>query len=230
VTLSIGLDVPTEELGFGEELVCLTRDGIRREEHVGPDPEKVAISVLAPSHRDPSLAPQGKGTLTVYAPSRIRDAENWHTGPDLERGDAYRKYKQKYADILIDRVAAALSPSLRRHIVLCDVATPLTHLRYTGNRDGSIMAAKPTGKNILGRVAQYRTPFENLLVGGHWAEYGGGVPVAVRAGFNSALLILRTERRAAFEAMKGLMDGDLRPSEVRFPELRPAVLAENAGF
>ena len=227
VTLSIGLNVPPAELGFGEELVCLTRDGIRREEHSGHDPDKVALSILAPSLRDPTLAPRGKGTLTVYAPARLGDGDRWKTGPNLERGEAYKEYKQAFADVLIDRVEAALAPGLRQHIELCDVATPITHQRYTGNRDGTIMAAKPAGKNILGRVAHYLTPIDNLVLGGHWAEYGGGVPVAVRAGFNSALLILRKEKPAVFEAVKGLMDGAIEPSEVHAPELRTAALAQD---
>ena len=68
------------------------------------------------------------------------------------------------------------------------------------------MAAKATGKNIRRRIAHYRTPVENLYLGGHWAEYGGGVPVAVRAGANSALLVLRDEAPAAFEKVKVVLD------------------------
>jgi prolycopene isomerase len=208
VTLSLCLDAPAEELGFGEELVYLTRDGLTREEHIAHDPHKVGLSILAPSLRDPTLAPEGKGTLTVYAPARLDDGDTWRTGPDLERGEAYRKYKREYAEVLIDRVASAMSPGLADHIELCDVATPVTHYRYTGNRGGSIMAAKATGKNIRRRVARYRTPIENLYLGGHWAEYGGGVPVAVRAGVNSALLVLRAERPRAFDEVKTLLDAD----------------------
>ena len=215
-----GLSAPPEELGFDEELVCLTRDGIPRDDHASHDPRKVALSVLAPSLRDKTLAPPGKGTLTIYAPARLDDADRWRTGPDLERGEAYREYKRAYADVLIERVEAALAPDLRRHIELCEVATPVTHLRYTGNRAGTIMAANATGKNIRASVAHYRTPIENLILGGHWAEYGGGVPVAVRAGVNSALLILRKERPSAFEALKGLMDGEVAPVDVRSPELQ----------
>ena len=107
---------------------------------------------------------------------------------------------------LFDRVEAALAPGLRNHIELCDVATPVTHERYTGNRGGSIMAAKATGRNIRHRVAGYRTPVKNLYLGGHWAEYGGGVPVAVRAGANSALLVLRDANPAAFDETKGILD------------------------
>ncbi|HEB52223.1 MAG TPA: NAD(P)/FAD-dependent oxidoreductase [bacterium] len=223
LTLSIGLDRSPGELGFGTELLFLTRDGISRAEHQSHDPRKVALSVLAPSLRDPSMAPPGKGTLTVHMPARMRDGDYWRTGPERRRGVEYRAYKQAFADVVIDRVAQAVCPNLRDHIELLEVATPFTHYRYTGNRDGTIMANKPTGKNIRRRVASYRTPIDNLLLGGHWAELGGGVPGAVRAGANSALLVLQHERPAAFEAIKGLLDGLVAPHEVRAPGLRDAV-------
>jgi len=206
VTLSLCLDAPPAELGFDEELVFLTRDGISRADHVAHDPHKVGLSILAPSLRDPTLAPKGKGTLTVYAAARLEDGDTWMTGPNLERGEAYRKYKREYADVLIERVERALSPGLRGHIELCEIGTPVTHYRYTGNRGGSIMAAKATGKNIRRGVAHYRTPIQNLYLGGQWAEYGGGVPVAVRAGINSALLVLREERPRAFDEVRTLLD------------------------
>ena len=226
VSLSIGLNKPCEDLGFDEEMVVLTRDGLRRPEHSGHDPNKVALSVLAPALRDPTLAPEGKGTLVIYAPARIEHGDHWKTGPDLERGEEYKRYKKQFADVLIDRVATAMSPGLRSHIELCDVATPVTHQRYTGNKDGTIMAARPTRKNIFRRVAQYLTPIENLILGGHWAEYGGGVPVAVRAGFNSALLILQRENPAVFHAVKGLMDGVVEPEDIHSPHVREASVTE----
>lgn len=223
LTLNIGLNRPPEELGFGEELVFLTRDGITRQAHQAHDPHSVALSILAPSLRDPTMAPHGKGTLTVHMPARMEHGDAWKTGPGQRRGKEYRDYKQQFADVIIDRVAKAMSPNLRRHIELLEIATPFTHQRYTGNRDGTIMANKACAKNIRNRVAQYRTPIENLLLGGHWAEIGGGVPGAVRAGANSALLVLQSERPAVFQSLRRLLDGEIAPHEVQAPELRAAV-------
>ncbi|MCB9876567.1 MAG: NAD(P)/FAD-dependent oxidoreductase [Planctomycetes bacterium] len=223
-TVSLGLDCPSEQLGFGEELVYLSKDGIARQDHQSHDPHLVGLSILAPSLRDPTMAPPGKGTVTVHAPARMADGDHWKTGPGQRRGPEYKAYKQQWADVVIDRVAKAIAPDLRQHIELCEVATPFTHRRYTGNRDGSIMAAKATGKNIRGGVARYQTPVQNLLLGGHWAEYGGGVPVAVRAGANSALFVLKKERPRVFQALKHLLDGTVKAADVKAPELREAVL------
>lgn len=76
-----------------------------------------------------------------------------------------------------------------------------------GNRNGSIMGASPSDQNIRAGLAHYQTPVKNLLLGGMWAEYGGGVPVAVRAGINSALLVLQRERPVEAQALSAMLDG-----------------------
>jgi prolycopene isomerase len=206
VTISLGLDVTAGALGLGEELVFLTRDGLTREEHNGGDPDKAGISVLSPSARDPSLAPPGKGTLTVYVAAGIQYGESWQTGPGFERGPRYRAFKQAYADTLLERVERGLIPGLRSHLELTSVATPVTHRRYTGNRDGSIMGATASARNVRSKIAGYRTPVGNLFLAGHWAEYGGGVPIAVKAAANAALLVLRETRPEAFRELCATLD------------------------
>ena len=200
------LDTHPKNLGFGEELVFLTRDNQPRAEHNLGDPEKTGINILAPSLRDPTLAPEGKGTLTFSCAAPIEFGDHWKTGPNLERGEEYKAFKQAYADIIIRRVEKAIAPDLRSHIEICDVATPITHQRYTGNKDGSIMGARPTRGNIKSRLAHYKTPVKNLLVCGHWAEYGGGVPIAVRSGSNAALITLQNLKPEAFEVVKAVVD------------------------
>ena len=67
------------------------------------------------------------------------------------------------------------------------------------------MGAKPGKKNMQNKIAHYQTPVNNLLLGGHWAELGGGVPIAVKAGANAALLIFKKEKPEAFQLMAGYM-------------------------
>lgn len=65
VTLSLGLDCDARDLGFSEEMVFLTHDGLTRKEHNEGDPHKAGLSLIAASVRDASLAPPGKGTHTL---------------------------------------------------------------------------------------------------------------------------------------------------------------------
>lgn len=217
VTLSLALDCPVEQLGFGEEMIYMTETGIEREAHANGDPHTNGISILAPSFRDPTLAPPGKGTLTIYVPAFFQQENQWRTerngNGDLIRGEAYKKHKKEYADVLLDRIEQKLAPGLRNHIEYMDIATPITHWRYTGNRDGSMMGARPGKENMQAGIAHYRTPVKNLIIGGHWAELGGGVPIAVRAAANASLLLLQSFNPKAAKSLAKYMDGKITAEE-----------------
>jgi prolycopene isomerase len=87
-----------------------------------------------------------------------------------------------------------------------EAATPVTFWRYTGNREGSIMGHRPTRHNIRRGLARVDTPVKRLLVGGQWAEYGGGIPMATKAAVNASLLILRDLCPAEFKTLAAVVD------------------------
>lgn len=203
----LGLDCDPAQLGFGEELLYLMCEDVPRAEQSLDDPTRIALTIIAPSVRDASLAPPGKGTLIIQCPASIEAHEMWRTGPDGCRGEAYRQLKEQVADVLIDRLERCAVPGLRKHIEVINIATPMTYRRYTGNLHGSIMGTKPTARNIRARLAGYRTPVDGLLLSGHWAEYGGGVPMAIKAGANAALLVLKDAGSDGYETLKHAIDG-----------------------
>ena len=98
---------------------------------------------------------------------------------------------------------------LRQHIEYLDIATPITHWRYTGNRNGSLMGARPGKANMQAGIAHITTPVKNLWLGGHWAELGGGVPIAVKAGMNASLLILKQEKPEVFKVLSAYIDQNI---------------------
>lgn len=213
LTISIALDCTVESLGFSEELVHLVDESGSFDAHNNGDPRTAEITILPPSCRDKSLAPEGCGTLAIFMPAVMDYHNNWQTTRnekgDYIRNEAYRALKREMADIVIDRVAKALAPDLKSHILFYDVATPVTHYRYTGNKNGTMMGAKPGRKNMQNKIAHYQTPVKNLLLGGHWAELGGGVPIATKAGTNACLLILRDQNKNAFRHLTKYIDGQL---------------------
>ncbi len=210
LTISIALNCPPEQLGFSEELIHISNDQASIEEHSGGDPLKSEIVVLTPSLRDPSLAPEGCGTLTIFMPAYMSFKDGWLTTKDEQgnyiRNEDYRNLKNEIAEVLIDRLSKIIGSDLRAHILFYDVATPVTHWRYTGNKNGTMMGTKPGKENMKNKVAHYRTPINNLLIGGQWAELGGGVPIAVKAGTNAALLVLQKENKKAFQLLADYMD------------------------
>ena len=208
-SIFLGLACDPTVLGFGEETLHLTRSDVTRAEQSGGDPQLTLITINAPSLRDPSLAPSGKGTLTIHCPAYLEDAGQWRTGAGLERGEAYRRYKETFANILLDRVEASVAPGLRQHIEVMEIATPVTYWRYTGNTKGSISGAKPTGKNIRAGIAHCQTPVRNLLVGGHCGEYGGGVPMAVKAGTNASLIVMKELAPSNYRQLRDVLNGSV---------------------
>jgi phytoene dehydrogenase-like protein len=223
-TLSLGLDCAPADLGLNEEQILLRRNNITRREHGCTASDKTEISVIASSFRDPTLAPQGKGTITICMPGSIGFGNFWACERDKNggfvRGTAYRSFKKKYADEILQRVNDTLIPGLLPHIEVLDIATPLTYLRYTGNRNGAIMGFRPSFRNIRNRIAHYSTPVKNLFIGGQWAELGGGVPVAVRAGMNSALLVLKRESPETYRILCQAIDGRISPESMTAPRFR----------
>ena len=210
ITVSLALDCTAESLGFNEELIHLVDENQPFNDQSGGDPSRSEISIIAPSMRDKSLAPENQGTLTLYMPASMEYKNEWETQLDIYgkriRGEAYQHLKKEVAEILIGRVEEKLAPGLRAHILFYEVATPVTHWRYTGNKNGTMMGARPGRKNMKNKISHYRTPVKNLILGGHWAELGGGVPIAAKAGANASLLILQKENRGAFKSLAGYMN------------------------
>lgn len=224
-TLSIALNCSAASLGFGEEMIHLFRDGLDKELHNSGDPEFSALSILAPSHKDESLAPEGKGTLVVFMPAYMHQYNQWNTCHNMERGEAYTALKNGIAQKLIKRLAQAY-PGIEAHILFYEAATPVTHWRYTGNKNGTMMGTRPNKKNMQSKVARYKTPVKNLLIGGHWAELGGGVPIAVKAGTNAALIVLKERLPATFRKLIDYLNAKITLEEAnRAPEFQP--YAEN---
>jgi phytoene dehydrogenase-like protein len=213
ITVSVALDCTAESLGFNEELVHLVDENQSFCDHSGGDPRRSEISVLAPSMRDKSLAPENQGTLTLYMPACMDYKDEWHTQMDIfgkrVRGESYQELKKEVADILIGRVEDKIAPGLRDHILFYEVATPITHWRYTGNKNGTMMGARPGRQNMKNKISHYQTPVKNLILGGHWAELGGGVPIAAKAGANASLLILKKENHSAFRSLAGYMSNKI---------------------
>ena len=223
LTVSIGLDCTPEELGFGEEIIYLFDNTAKREELGEGDPYKSGIHIIASSVRDKTLAPLNKGTLTLFIPTWINNYNYWCCEKDKEgnyiRGEEYIDLKNKLANILIDRVQEKLTPNLRDHIILLDVATPITHQRYTGNKNGSMMGQKPGKENMKAKVASYKTPVKNLLLSGHWADLGGGVLIAMKSSVNTSLIILQKEKPEVFKLLAKYMDGKIHIEHLRSSEL-----------
>ena len=219
VTVAVALDCNPALLGFDEEMIIISSKEISQQDHAGGNPEISEIIILAPSFRDDTMAPAGNGTITIFMPAEMHQHDFWKAEIDKEgnyiRGASYNEHKNKIAEVLIKRVEEKVAPGLKSHILFFDVATPITHQRYTGNKNGTMMGARPGKENMQAKVAHYRTPIKNLILSGHWAELGGGVPIAVKSGFNAALLVFKDEQPAIFKAYADYVNKKISAEEIR---------------
>lgn len=223
LTVALGIDCPAEALGLGEEIVFLADPTVNKADLGQGDPHLSGIHILASTVRDKSLSLPEHGTITLFIPAWMDNNNYWGCITDEngvhDRGADYQRLKEEYATILIDRVEKKLIPNLRKHILYCDVATPITHYRYTGNKNGTMMAQKPGKENYQGKVASYITPVNNLYLSGHWADLGGGIPIAIKSAINTTLLILQKEDPQRFKLLANYMDGKIGLDALRASDL-----------
>jgi prolycopene isomerase len=209
VTISVALKCSAESLGFGDELLHMYNEETDRLEHSSGDPYASFISILAPTTRDKTLAPEGHGTLNIFVPAWMNYKDNWGTAlngkGEYDRNEAYKQIKEEFAQIIFERIEDKLCPNLREHILFYEVATPITYYRYTHNKDGTMMGTRPGKKNMQLKVSHYRSPVNNLIIGSHWSELGGGVPIAVKAAYNASAIVLKETNRKAFKELVNYM-------------------------
>lgn len=222
-TVNIALNCTAESLGISEELISITKEGIQRSDHDGGDPSISDISVLAPSARDKTLTPKDKGLITLYIPAYIEYRDYWGTTRDTDgniiRGEKYNQIKTEVAETLIQRVEKALDIDLKKNILFYDVSTPITYYRYTGNKNGTMMGARHGKENMQAKIAHHQTNVKNLIIGGQWADLGGGVPIAVKSATNAVLLTLKKENQAAFKTLANYIDGKITVDQLNSSDL-----------
>jgi len=119
-------------------------------------------------------SPAGKNTLTLM---KLQGYDHWKPYEAAYRkGDkaAYRKEKERMAEMLIRQAERVLLPGLSQAIEVKEIATPLTNVRYTGNYRGAINGWDQTVDNSEPRRLPHATPVRNLYLSGAWTAPGGG--------------------------------------------------------
>ena len=64
-----------------------------------------------------------------------------------------------------------------------------------------MMGTRPGKTNMQLKVAHYVTPIKDIVIGGHWAELGGGVPIAVKAAYNAVLITIKDSDPVEYKKM-----------------------------
>jgi phytoene dehydrogenase-like protein len=118
---------------------------------------------------DPSMAPQGKGSLTVALETGYRYWAELHQDPER-----YREAKEEAAETVIGLLERRF-PGLAQQVEVVDVATPVTTERYTGNRHRfQASFASMLGGMLTGNGLSKTLPgLKGFYMAGQWANVPG---------------------------------------------------------
>jgi prolycopene isomerase len=156
---------------------------------VDGDFDRAGMVITNYTQSDPGCAPAGHSVLVLMTLAPWDYADVWGTGGDLtdySKNPAYLALKEAAGEALIRR-ADQLIPGLADRIVIKEIATPLTNVRYGRQPFGSIYGREQTVENMFSHRRSPRTPIENLFLAGAWIA-GGGMSTAMGSGRTAAAL------------------------------------------
>ena len=173
------------------QLLAPSRTALRRaygEFAAGRTPAEPAVLAMTFSALDPSIAPPGRHSVTLWA--------QWHPY-ELADGEHWDRIREREADRVIGQVETA-APGFASSIEHVHVQTPLDLERELGLLRGNVMHVEMGldamfSLRPLPELAGYRTPVPRLYLTGASTHPGGGVFGA--SGRSAAAVLVRDLRR-----------------------------------
>jgi phytoene dehydrogenase-like protein len=159
--------------------------------------ERPLCYVSLTSMKDPAnrrLAPPGVANLQLMtiAPSA---PEAWGTSAAdvasgrYRRSEGYQWAKRQLAERLLTQAEHVL-PGLRRDVVYQEVATPITHTRFTGSSGGTSYGLALVPEQFLLRRPGPRTEIGGLYLCGASLRTGHGIPGVMMSGLFAAAAVV----------------------------------------
>ena len=104
----------------------------------------------------------------------IRFDRKWKLWENISK----EEYKQEKLEIEKEaiKILEENYPGSSSKIEYCDVATPLTTVRYTGAWKGSHEGFTPSNKNIIKQLSLTLPKLSGFYMIGQWLFPGGGIP------------------------------------------------------
>jgi len=136
---------------------------------------------------DRTMAPEGKTCIV------IRFESPWETWENISK-EAYQEEKEQIEKEAL-RILEEHYPGASSSIEVCDVATPLTTVRYTGAWKGSHEGFLPSPKNITQQLPPTLPGLSRFYMIGQWLFPGGGIPPSVLSGKWALQMICKKEGR-----------------------------------
>jgi prolycopene isomerase len=157
----------------------------------GEVPKNPTLIVSIPTLLDPLLAPPGQHLLKVLVTVPYGYRERWGDG----NPEKYHQIKEEFSQEIIELLELKLIPHLRKHLLFCEAATPLTLEHYTGNERGAMYGLASTPQQMGPSRPPHRTPIPGLFQVGHYTRPSHGIVGASLSGLFAARTILQMMKR-----------------------------------
>jgi len=118
--------------------------------------------------------------ITIMTFMKYDDVREWEHTTIEKRGQAYREFKQRKAEQLLD-LAEQKFPGLKSSIKTYYTSTPLTYRDYTGTINGSTYGIMRDCNNALKTMITPRTKIPNLYMTGQNVNLHGVLGVTMGA-------------------------------------------------
>ncbi len=144
--------------------------------------ESGSVCITLYDNIDPRYSPPGKNTVNLLVLQGYGPWERFEKDYLAGRKTAYRKEKERMADVLIQKAEKALLPGLSKAIEVKEIGTPLTNVRYTGHHRGAIYGWDQTVNNSGAARVGHTTPVRDLYLAGAWSSPGHGYGAVIPSG------------------------------------------------
>jgi len=192
----LGLDCPVSELGLENHETMFNMDydfenhyEVARRSAVF---EPTGCAIAPYNIVDPDFSPPGTCAVSL---TTMGYGDVWL---DLSP-ERYVEAKNTLAGRLID-LADKVAPGLKEHIEEVEVATPLTHMRYTGNAYGAVYGYENSPAEGTMMRLPNRGPVRGLYLAGAWVRTGGGFQPCINSGVTAAEDVLEDMEKGGMEA------------------------------
>jgi len=117
-------------------------------------------------------------SVIVNTYMKWEELKHWENTTVENRGADYKAFKQRKAELLLDRVEKQL-PGLKKSVRSCYTSTPLTYRDYIGSYEGSVYGIQRDYHNPLKAMILPRTRIPNLLLTGQNIGIHGVIGVTI---------------------------------------------------
>ena len=133
------------------------------------------IELVIHSNADPTMAPKGMSSVSVYKKSTYDFCPDWGTKD-------YVIYKDKKRRETLDRLERII-PGIKEKVVTTNISTSRTLKRYTGMHKGAVMGFE---ESMILKRPYYKTPIKGLYLANSTTLFGGGIDSVVMTGLTCA--------------------------------------------